>query len=637
MLKLKEDKVKTDCVALKEKANSLPKSPGCYLMKDKNGQVIYVGKAKSLKSRVSSYFNSSEKTPKTEVLVSHIKDFEFILAASDTEALIIENNLIKKHSPKYNIQLRDDKTYPYVLIDRSEPFAKLKYVRRFKRKKKQEVYGPFVVGSNISEVMRVLTKTFRLRDCSLREFKSRKVPCILYQMNQCSAPCVSYISKDEYEIDLKKASSFFRGKGSKVLKELESKMHQHADNEEFEKAAILRDHIEVLKAFNENEVQKNADFKKETESFDIISTFQGEIEFDLAIYMVRKGTLLGSKNFHFPVADLTESLEEELSSFILQYYTNTEDELPKVIMSTLSSKLRNSLEETLNYYFFKTPEGKKRISLETVPIKNIEVKSIAKKYQSLFELVEENAKEQQRVRLNNNDSEFIGLNKLKELLSLKERPIVLECYDVAIFSGKSPTAAQIVFINGKPKKESYRYYHLKELPEGNNDYAMLREVLKRRIKHGKLPDVFIVDGGKGQVGTFSAVLKDEGLEIPVVGIAKSKTKKDLKTEERLIIPNRANPYILKKNRSLLKLITSMRDEAHRFSRKLHHHSEKKKLLSSWLDDIEGVGPSTKQKILKALKNPLAEIPDMGLEELKNKLSISESLARKLKDYCLNQK
>ncbi|MFZ8933963.1 MAG: excinuclease ABC subunit UvrC [Bacteriovoracaceae bacterium] len=620
---------------LKQKARSLPQSPGCYLMKDKRGDVIYVGKALNLKNRVMCYFNNSEKTPKTQILVSHIKDFDFILAASESEAFILENNLIKKHGPKYNIQMRDDKTYPYVLIDYEEPFPKLKYVRRFKRKKNQEVFGPFVFGSNISEVIRVLTKTFRLRDCSLREFKSRKVPCVLYQMYQCSAPCVGEISEEKYLQDLKKSISFLKGKGNKVLKDLDQLMYGLADKEQFEKAAQLRDYIDVLRSFNESEIQKNADLKKDTESFDIISTYEGEVEIDLAIYMVRKGILLGSKNFHFPVSDLSFSLEEELSSFILQYYTNTEDDIPKVIMSTLSSKTRKSIEETLEYYFYKTPEGQKRIKLQTNVLESIRIKPVAKRYESLYELVQENASEQQRVRLNNKDSEFIGLNKLQDLLNLKERPVILECYDVAVFSGKSPTASQIVFVNGKPKKESYRYYHLKELPEGNNDYAMLREVLKRRIKHGKLPDVFVVDGGKGQVGTFCAVLEDAGIEIPVVGIAKSKTKKGLKTEERLIIPKRVNPYVLKKNRSLLKIITSMRDEAHRFSRKLHHKKEKSRLLSSWLDEIKGVGPATKQKILNLFKNPREEIADMGVEELKSKLKISESLAKKIKQHTIN--
>ena len=564
---------------IKEKALSLPKLPGCYLMKDKSGQIIYVGKAKNLKNRVTSYFNNSEKSPKTEILVSHIVDFDFILASSDTEAFVIENNLIKKHSPKYNIQMRDDKSYPYVLVDHNEPFPKLKYARRFKRKKNQDVFGPFVVGSNISEVIRVLTKTFRLRDCSLREFKSRDVACILYQMYQCSAPCVDEISEKDYEKDLKMAMSFLKGKGKKVLKELDHQMRGLADQEMFEKAAQLRDYITLLSNFNENEIQRNADLKKDTEDFDIISTFEGEIEFDIGIYMIRNGVLLGSKNFHFPISDF-EDQEEELASFLVQFYSSTEDDLPLKIITKLTKPKREELEKALNYYFFKTPEGKERIELENKKIKKIVTSGVTKKDQSLFDLVTENAKEQQRVRLNNQDSEFLALSKLQELLGLKERPIVLECYDVAIFSGKSPTASQIVFINGKAAKEFYRYYHLKELPEGNNDYAMMTEVLTRRIKHGKLPDVFIVDGGKGQVSTFRAVLEDQGLNVPVVGIAKSKTKKEVRTEERLIIPNRANPYILKKNRSLLKLITLMRDEAHRFSRKLHHKAELKRILPS---------------------------------------------------------
>ena len=560
-------------VKMEEKARLLPTKPGCYLMKNRAEQIIYVGKAKNLRARVLSYFNNSAKGPKTEILVTHIVDFDFIITENDAESFVLENNLIKKHSPKYNIRLKDDKSYPYVVINTNEAYPRLEFIRRVKRGKGIDVYGPFVTGSNIWDVLRILTKSFSLRDCKLSDFKTRKEPCLLYQMKQCSAPCVGKISDTEYEQDLNLARDLFSGSGAKTLRELEKRMQQAAHDEEFEKAAQIRDSLGALHDFANNFKQSNAELDSDR-NIDIVAFYHGEIEVDLSIYMMRNGILLGHKNFSFSSLDVEDNIEDSVLNYLFQYYSSTYDSLPQLIITQMTNDSNELLEKGM-------------ATLEKVE-KNIRVRSPLKQYDSLLNLTRDHAFEQQRVRMLHEDSVYVGLNKLKDLLGLKERPVVLECYDIAIFQGSSPTAAQIVFHDGKPDKKNYRHYHLQELPEGNNDFAMMKELIIRRSDNGALPDIFIVDGGLGQVNVFKEVLKELNIPIPVIGIAKSKVVKtkdgfsrsDIKrSEERLIIPGRTNPYMLNLNRSLYKIIVQMRDEAHRFSRRLHHKEEKKRVFN----------------------------------------------------------
>ena len=569
---VKDNKPKATLVTVKmeDKAKLLPTKPGCYLMKNKDQQIIYVGKAKNLRSRVTSYFNSSSKNAKTEILVSHIVDFDFIMTTSDAESFVLENTLIKKHTPKYNIRLKDDKSYPYVVINHNEPFPRLEFIRRVKRGKGIEVFGPFVTGSNVWDIIRILTQSFCLRDCTLTEFKKRKEPCLLYQMHQCSAPCVGKIDAVEYEKDMAFARDMFSGSGSKTLKELEGRMARAAENEEFEKAALIRDNMNKLGEFANNFKQENAEHSDE-KNLDIVAFYQGENEVDISIYMMRNGVLLGHKNFNFSNLDIVEEVEDSVLNYLFQYYANTYDSLPQLIITQMTEESNSLLQA----------------GIETLD-KNIRVRAPQKKYESFLNLTRDHAFEQQRVRLLHEDSVYVGLNKLKDLLGLKERPVVLECYDVAIFQGSSPTASQIVFHDGKPDKKNYRYYHMEERPEGNNDFAMMRELIIRRSDNGSLPDVFIVDGGLGQVNVFKEVLRELNIPIPVIGIAKSKnirTKEGFrsedikKSEERLIIPGRSNPFFLNQNRSLFKIIVQMRDEAHRFSRKLHHKEETKRVFN----------------------------------------------------------
>lgn len=609
-------------------ANTLPKGPGCYFMKNKSDEIIYVGKAKNLKSRVASYFNNSAKSPKTQILVGHIVEFEFIMTKTESESYVLENNLIKKHLPKYNIRLKDDKSYPYVMVNFNEDFPRLQYVRTPKAKKNVELFGPFPVGSNISNIIRILTKAFELRDCSKHEFNSRKEPCLLYQMNQCSAPCVGYISKDQYKKDLDLTTSFLSGekKAKKVLKLLNEKMLVLSEEEKFEKAAMVRDFIVELDEFYQKSFKQNVEFLKGDKNVDIMAYFVGDEEIDISLYMIREGSLLGHKNFHFLVSDLIEDIESEVVSFMLQYYFQHEHLLPEKVVTHLDEEKAKVFEGA--------------VAEINESSKKTKVICSSKKYQPLIDSTCDHARESQRVRIENQESVYVGLNRLKDLLGMKNRPRLMECYDVAIWQGKSPAASQVVFHDGKPEKKKYRHYHLKELPEGNNDFAMMKEVFTRRLTHGDLPDVFIVDGGKAQVSTVKKVLDELEIDIPICGIAKSKdlsggnfkAKEGSKSEERLIIPGRMNPYILQKNISLFRIIVQMRDEAHRFSRRLHHNKEKKRTFYSWLDEIPGIGQVTKKQILSNLNISKEELAEMNIPTLVNYLGIKEKHARLLSEF-----
>ena len=598
---------------LKQKISSLPQESGCYLFYNKNQHVIYVGKAKKLKARVQSYFNESIKSPKTEILVSRIQDFQFILTDSESEALILENNLIKKYNPKYNIQFRDDKSYPYIFCQLDEPFPRLVYTRRPNKKGSYRIFGPFVTGSNIRHVMMLLIKLFRLRDCNLREFNQRKEPCLLYQMHQCSAPCVEKIDAKEYKRDLMNALSFLDGKVEETLQYLEKTMMDYAEKEEFEKAKIIRDSLYDLEKFSRYHQENNVELAN-TENVDIISWYEEDQEIDLIIYMIRGGMLLGSRHFCF-IHYHENDYFEEIMSGIIKYYCNNEDKFPdKIIIDEFHKQNIKNFSKLLSSTLNKNKQ-------------EIEVLSPTAESEKLIALTKQQALSEREVRLNNINSFNQASGKLASLLGLESPPRRMECYDVAIWQGSSPTASQVVFFDGLPVKKDYRHYHLEAVDEGNNDFAMMKEVISRRLAKKNLPDVLVVDGGIGQVNTVKKVLEDFDLDIPLAGIAKSRVKGDAeKTEERLFIYGRRNPYILKNCLPLFRLLVQMRDEAHRFSRRLHHNSEKKKLIKSWVDKIKGIGRESKDHIKKNLSRTEKEYKDLSVSELEEELNIERDIA-----------
>jgi excinuclease ABC subunit C len=509
-------------------------------------------------------------------------------------------------------------------VNWNEPFPRLEYVRRPKKGRGKELFGPYPPGSNISMIMRVLTKSFGLRDCSLTEFKSRKTPCLLHQMKQCTAPCVGLITDEAYEADLKAAMGFFQGpiKAKRTIARLQEKMMSYSENEEFEMAGVIRDHILLLEDFLQKSFDQKVESVQSEKNIDVWSYWNGNEEVDISLYMIRGGLLLGQKNFHFVKGELIEELADEILQKVMQYYSDPEEMSPDMVVLDFEEEEIKDISEALKTF------GDMKV-----------LSGLTKKYYPLIEMCRKHAEESQRVRIANADSVYIGLNKLKELLNIKERPRILECYDVAIWQGSSPTASQVVFEEGKPNKKKYRYYHLQELPEGNNDFAMMREVITRRLDNGDLPDVLVIDGGVAQVNTVTAVLRELNVELCVVGIAKSreisgsfKATEVERTEERLIIPGRANPYILQKCPPLFKIIVSMRDEAHRFSRKLHHKAESKRVLSTWLDDIKGLGEESKKKILTQLSMTQNELKSFTQSEIANYFGIKQPQAKALWDH-----
>ncbi len=609
---------------LLKQAKLLPKSAGCYLMKNKYQDVIYVGKAKNLKNRVSTYFDNSQKYIKTQALVRNIQSFEFIMTSTEIESLILENNLIKKFNPKYNIRLRDDKTYPYVQINYNEDFPELVYTRKPKNKKNYKHFGPFPEGTHLKSTLKALTKTFKLRDCSLTEFRSRKTPCLIFEMNQCNAPCVQKISIESYQETISKAQSFFESpnKRKNIIKELKDKMNKYSKNEQFENAILLRDSISTLEIHDEASHKQQVELNKGPKDIDLFAYFYHKDEIDLCFYEIRNSLLIGTKNLNFINSfQDEEDFQKELPSVILSYYSEKFN-LPKFFYSNLSEKNLRILNELFSNKF----------------TNNLTAAKVPRKFNELQKTTKDFAENAQRMRKDNYQNILKGLKKLQDLLKLEEMPRDLECYDVAIWQGQSPTASQITFKDGKKDSKNYRLYHLKERPEGNNDFAMMEEVLERRLKQTLLPDVFVVDGGKLQMKSFQKILRKHKIDIPVVGIAKSRLhptyKNDLmnKSEERLFIPGRTNPYTLKKNIELFRILTQMRDEAHRFSRKLHHKEEKKKFIHSDLSKIPGVGKVTIQKILSKHNGKIEELAKLEIKEFWDLFSVNKSTAQKIIEY-----
>ena len=365
---------------LHHKAKKLPPNSGCYLMKGKE-KILYVGKAKNLRSRVASYFQSSTKGVKTEVLLSQVEDFDFQLTSNEAEALILENNLIKKHTPKYNILMRDDKSYPYIVVDYREPFPRMVYQRRPQRVEGVDIYGPFVHGSKIYEALRIIVKSFRLRDCSLQEFRSRKEPCLLYQIKQCSAPCVGKISEEDYAVDLEAALGIFRGEGGASMKILKERMDTCAKAEEFEQAAIIRDYLDVLREFIRLSGAKKGILKGRLGNLDVLAWSFKESEVDITVYMVRNFLLLGYKNFYFTTSFFSKKIEEEVINFFFQYYQNSQDPLPEVIVSPFSA------------------EENKLFAKAIQSMGKIRVRSPGRQFSSVAELVLEHIREHQKIRL----------------------------------------------------------------------------------------------------------------------------------------------------------------------------------------------------------------------------------------------
>ena len=586
-------------------SSNFPLVSGCYFFKDKAGVIIYVGKAKNLRERTGNYFsgiysqnskNQNNNDHKTRQLLEEAISLEYQETATEIEALLLENSLIKRWRPKFNIRLKDDKTYPYLKINFSHPFPKLEIVRKIQKKKSDCVYfGPFVYTLQFYKAVEILTKFLGIRSCSDQELSSRKRPCLLYQLKQCTAPCVALISQENYLERVKFLKDFFSGRPSAIFSFLEEEMKNFSEKEEFEMAAMIRDNLQSLTGFlaYQEEIQQLLP-SLDKKSVDFISCLKGEEEIYWAIAIIRSGIFYGIRHFSFPIEFLhkeetQEQLLEFLPSQLLEYYQREKllgISLPEEIIwggENFSEKFSNeellfSISSWEQLLGFSVKIGKSKGSFQESFIQKIQ--------DSLWE--KRSQKEKTRGIFS------MACQLLKQLLQLKAAPVLLECVDIAVFQGSSPAASRVVHGKNGLRKDLYRYYKLEERPEKNNDVAMMREFFLRYLQGEEYLSysknfskrVLIVDGGTPQVSIAFRCLEECGLKdslLSIVGIAKA--RKIFKTSERLVFA-RKNSFgkmvfeevSLEKYPELMRILCHLRDEAHRFSRKLHHRLEKKRLL-----------------------------------------------------------
>lgn len=578
---------------LLEKAKTAHTGPGVYRMLDKNNQIIYIGKAKNLRARIRSYFQEAKDPhPKTVMLVSKIETFEVILTESEAEALILENILIKKHKPRYNILLKDDKSYPYLIVDYSHSFPKLIYTRKFRRTKDIKVFGPFVSAGAIRKTSRFLNQSFQLRDCSNAEFSNRSRPCMNFQIGICSAPCTNEIDQEGYANNLEKALSILKGGSQSVLADMEAKMEELSEDMQYEQAAKMRDQIQGLQELlNEGEqvITSNTKNKLGEADKDVLAIYQKDAVAAVTVMFVRAGKLIDKISYEIDsVADETE--EEVLARFLAQFYL-TRDNLKSAEMdlnhsaivdnSFLPGTELNAIPPEI-LLSTKVPElSLFQESFESLGIRSkIRVPSRGGKLE-LIKMAEKNAKEACLEYLNQTEDVYRTLGELKSKLKLQNYPRRIECFDISNLGDTGIVASRVTFIEGKPDKSLYRRYKMKEV-RSQNDFEAMREVLTRRLlrssdyatsdKKEELPDLLVVDGGKGQLSMAVEVFKELDITgVDLVSLAKSKTNRDFKSEnveksqERVFKPGRMNPIGLRDGSGICRLMQRVRDEAHRFA------------------------------------------------------------------------
>lgn len=576
---------------LKDRIKDFPTQSGVYLMKSKADKIIYVGKAKNLRNRVRSYFqDSSAHTTKTRYLVHSIHEIEYILTKTEVEAFLLEASLIKKHKPKFNIRLRDDKAYPYIKFSAGDEIPRLYLARRVK-KDGGIYFGPFTSGSAVWGTIRFLNRTFRIRDCTDSVLKTRKRPCMTHQIGRCTAPCVNLVSSQEYRSEVDGALMFLKGQNKKVIQSLEKKMLQNADEEKFEVAAQIRDSLKSIKSILEKQNVVNDKIEKDQ---DAVGFFGDERGCLIETVHVRKGSVIGTRPHFFPLLDPSSPNEEEkdwLVSFLNQYYDENliPDEvlLPVDIGMDMTKLLEKVLEERSG------SKIKVRFASDTAGRK-------------LVEMANENAKAHFDKHVSKSEEKKRGLEEIQEKLGLSRMPFRIECFDISTFQGSETVASQVVFEEGVPNKDHYRRYKIRTV-EGINDFASMTEVLSRRFRHEEEddPDLLVVDGGKGQLSMAVKILEELGkTHIPVVGLAKARVERDFQaqevqsSEERFFLPGRQNPVTFKPNSEAFYILTGIRDEAHRFAINYHRKLREASSLESELDYVVGLGAKRKQELLK---------------------------------------
>ncbi len=606
---------------LKEKVKDYPTQSGVYLMKNNQDKIIYVGKAKNLRNRVKSYFlDLRDHSAKTRALVQNICEIEYLLTKTEVEAFLLEASLIKKHRPKYNIRLKDDKSYPYIQLSWQNDYPRL-YLSRKVKKDGSLYFGPYTSGGAVFGTIRFLNRLFKIRDCTDSVFKSRTRPCMTYQIGRCTAPCVNYISKEDYKSDVEGAKDFLKGRSKKLIKDLEKKMHIAAGEEKFEVAAKMRDSMFSIKNIIEKQTVINDSSDKDQ---DAISFFGDERGVLVETIHIRAGRVIGNRP-HFLTNINPNSKDEDprewLASFLNQYYADNYIPDDVILPIDLGLDIHRLLEDVL-----------KERSGQVVTVRF----ATDDKSQSLIEMASQNAKAHFDKHVSTDEEKRKGLDEIQTKLSLPKRPYRIECFDISHFQGAETVASQVVFEDGVPSKDHYRRYKIKTV-SGIDDFASMYEVLKRRFLHDEYdePHLIVVDGGKGQLSQAVKILKElNKTHIPVVGLAKARTVANFQaeevasSEERFYLPGRANPVVFKTNTEAYQVLTGIRDEAHRFAITYHRKLREQTTLESELDYVVGLGEKRKMLLLQKFKSVEA-IREAEVEDIASIKSFNRVLAERV--------
>ena len=607
---------------IEDELKKLPRQPGVYIMHDKKDDIIYVGKAISLRNRVRQYFQSSkDKSPKIKQMVSKIERFEYIVTDSELEALVLENNLIKEHRPRYNTMLRDDKTYPYIKLTVKEEYPRLQMVRQIK-KDKNRYFGPFSSGNAVRDTINLLNRVYKLRTCSrnLPKDIGAERPCLDYFIHQCDAPCQNYISKDEYNKNAAEALRFLSGDFDPIINKIRTEMERLSAELKFEDAAKQRDLLNSVLHITQKQKITSDDSKDR----DIIAMARDERDAVVQVFFIREGKMVGREHHYIQVA-MDDEKVDILESFIKQFYAGTPF-VPSQIMSQYELKDENLISEWLS-----AKRGSKVNII--VPKKGSKEK--------LVELAKKNAEivlTKDREKLQRQEARSTGaVKEIEELLSLKNLNR-MEAYDISNISGVQSVGSMVVYENGMPKKSDYRKFKIKTVI-GPNDYASMKEVLTRRFEHvtdgndngfNKLPDIILMDGGKGQVNICLQVIEEFGLHIPVCGMVKDdnhRTRGLYYNNEEIPIDTHSQGFLL---------ITRIQDEAHRFAIEYHRSLRSKTQVKSILDDIDGIGSVRRRALMKHFKD-IENIRNATVEELMKIEGMNKKAAIAVNEFFIKAK
>jgi excinuclease ABC subunit C len=594
---------------LETKIRHAPCGTGVYLMKDGTGAVLYVGKARDLKARIRAYFARTDSRAMIPFLVSRIQDLEFILTGTEKEALILENNLIKEHRPHYNVFFRDDKSYYNIRIDPSEPFPRFQLVRRPK-KDGARYFGPYPSGSAAKETLRFLQAILHLRTCRDRELKARRRPCLEFEIGRCVAPCVGRIEPADYQRLVKDGVAFLEGRERALIDDLRNRMNEASEKLLFEEAAALRDRIEAI----EETLERQRMVSMTGRNRDVFGlSREGDLT-QIVLLFVRSGRMIGQKTF--PLIRLRAETGEILSSLLLRYYDGVADIPDEIVLPMM-------LEDGAVLAEWLSEKKGRRVSI--VSPKRGE--SLA-----LVGIAGRNAENAFKTARLAADRPEEALRLLAEKLKLRSTPRRIECFDISNIGGKYAVGSLVVFSDGIPAKEGYRRFRIRTV-SGADDYAMMYEVLKRRYeKREVLPDLIMVDGGKGQLGVALAVLKDLGIEgLDVIGLAKERDDLTIKEEDRVYLPGRKDPVYLTRWPAALFLLQRIRDEAHRFAVAYHRKVKKKEDLQSLLDRIPGVGPERKKALL-VFFGDVKRIRSASVDDLQRVEGIGVETAQRIRTF-----